>query len=859
MKIRFLLPLLTASLISHAPFAWAQQDAPDSTPAEEPAETSEDEEEEPEEAEPAKEKKGRTMGSYIAKGGSVNWGSTTSALGSLQAAVYKNLKGLSPSDVHKFVQKPKNRLLLAQWMVAYADTLLGEEEIANSRAAADKALQLAEERLQPEQAALSKLRGEARAKQLERMKYVRENHHFAEAEVNTPWTMKEVSSMKGGKKILNQISRNLDWMHAIAFSGECIAPGRAFGIMAEAVERHPEILKDPLMRDIATATAIEFSKYKMNSGKAQERIDYYIRNAKNNRLNNVFYTLPFWQMRIVCGAKLGENSNERDSPGNGGAAEVPSMEWALENIRTTAERFTGSCWRCGYKAYNIFAMSVQGSGYREPFTGMYNRNFHQFTFEVGGVCGGLSHFGAYAAVANGVPSLTCGEPGHCSFVVFADNKWIPAYSLSWERGIHWQPWLKNHRYTCLHMYQELNDPKNEEDNNISHAYRTLGCMQLHRKKAKGALECFRNAATAQPLNYSAWRDYAQCIAMAMPTNKAAWMQFNDDICRLLVPRYAEVAAEFLRMNVYPAMAESHLSPEQKMACINTFWNSVHSMGADKWKMDVMQQAQAQLLSGDTEPDPKTLAKVYACMISHVNTNETYMPHAVAMGEAVVFHISGKGEDAPKDEPGSPESQALAKEMKKINEAFMRTPKGAAGAHPMAGLILAAERTYDTDAFQALGAEAGRECEAPTMASHAAFDGELLSAGGVIYAKPGAATDNPAEHWGVLTAQGGRVEAADGDDTWVSMKLPRDGFISGVAIVMAAGDEAQKQNLQIQVSESAEDGSWTDVGSATGMNGERVKRIPTPGDPKAKYLRILRKSGKGTLQINGIYVYGRRAA
>lgn len=859
MKIHSFLYALAASLLCYGSHSWAQDEATEPAPGEATEVASEEEDAEEQEEEKTKGKKKNPMGSYIAKGASVNWGSTSTALMSLQSGISKGLKGASPAEVQKFVSNPRNRLLLAQWMVAFADTQLDEESLAETKSTAQNQLQLAEERLQPEKAALSKLKGEAKKKQLERMKYVLENHKFAETEVNTPWTLKEVYATKSGKKILNAVARNLDWMQAIAFSGECLAPGRAFAILADAAERHPEILKDPLMRDIATATALEFAKYRWNAGKAQERIDYFIENAKKNLLNEVFYTVPFWQMRIICGAKAGDNSNELDSPGNGGAAEVPSMQWSLENIRTTADRFSGSCWRCGYKSYNIFAHSVQGSGYREPFTGMYNRNFHQFTFEVGGVCGGLSHFGAYAAVANGVPALTCGEPGHCSFVVLVGDKWVPAYSLSWERGIHWQPWLKNHRYTCLHMYQELNSPDNAEDNAISDAYRVLGHVQMQRKKAKAALDCYRSAATAQPLNYSAWRDYAQCIATAAPNNVEAWMQMNEDMCRLLVPRYAEVSAEFLRMIVYPAMKEASISGEKALACVNAFWQSAHSMGADKWKIDDLLMSQAQLLGGDSEPNTDALAKVYACMMSHVNTSSVYVSHAVAMGEAVVFHISGKGEDAPKDTPGSPESQALAKELKKINTAFMRTPKGAAGSHPMAGLILAAERTYDTDAFQTLGAEAAADMQAPDMPSHEAFSGELLSEGGVICAKPGAATDNPAEHWGVLTAQGGRVEAADTEETWVAMKLPRDGFISGVAVVMAAGDDAQKQNLQLQISETAEDGSWTNVGAATGMSADRIKRIPTSGEPKAKYIRFLRKGGKGTLQINGIYVYGRRAA
>lgn len=857
MKIHSLLYFLAASLLCYSPLAHAQEETPEPTQTEPEPESAEDEEEEEKDA--SGKKKKNPMGSYIAKNASVNWASTSTALSSLQSAITRGLKSTSPADVRKFVSKPKNRLLLAQWMIAFADTQVEVDKLAEARNRAEHALLLAEERLQPEMAAYEKLKGESREKQKERMKCARENYEFAKAEVEIPWEMKEVYASKNGKRVLNTITRNLDWMYAIAFSGECVAPGRIFGIISAAVEKHPQIMKDRLSRDITTAIGLEFAKYKWNSGKALERCNYFITNAEKNLLNENYYTTPFWQMRIIGGAKADSMDNERGGPGNSAAAEVPSMEWALKNIRTTADRFSGSCWRCGYKLFNPFAQSVHGAGYREPYIGMYNRNFHHFTYEIGGVCGGLSHFGAYAAVANGIPALTTGEPGHCSFVVLVGDKWVPAYSLSWERGAHWQPWLGNYRYTSLHLYQELNHPDNEEDYNISNAYRVLGHIQKNRKKAKAAVECFRNAATAQPLNYMAWRDYAQSISALMPSEKEAWIQLNDDLCRLLVPRYAEVSAHLLSAHVYPGMSGANFSREMALSCIHTFWNSVHAMGADKWKMNDLLMAQAKLLHGESDKDVDSLSKAYACMMSHLNTNQTYMSHAVAMGEAVVFDISGKDKDAPKEQPGSPESIALEKEMKKINALFMRTPKGAAGGHPMAGLILAAERTYDTDAFQALGAEAAAEVEAPKMPTFDAFTGKLLSEGGVIYGKPGATSDNPVQHWGVLTPEGGRIEAAEGSNSWVSMKLARDGFISGAVVVMADGAEACKQKLQLQISETAEDGSWENVGAPTAMSGDRVKRISVPGEPKAKFLRFLRKDGEGTLQINGIYVYGRPAA
>lgn len=55
----------------------------------------------------------------------------------------------------------------------------------------------------------------------------------------------------------------------------------------------------------------------------------------------------------------------------------------------------------------------KGPWYAAPFVGVYSDNHMAFTKYVGGVCGGLSHFGAASACANGVPALTAVSRALC--------------------------------------------------------------------------------------------------------------------------------------------------------------------------------------------------------------------------------------------------------------------------------------------------------------------------------------------------------------------------------------------------------------------------------------------------------------
>ena len=66
--------------------------------------------------------------------------------------------------------------------------------------------------------------------------------------------------------------------------------------------------------------------------------------------------------------------------------------------------------RCDYRLNNIYGDSIHGPVYYAPFETALGDNRAHMTRYVGGVCGSLSHFGAFAALANGVPVVACDVP-----------------------------------------------------------------------------------------------------------------------------------------------------------------------------------------------------------------------------------------------------------------------------------------------------------------------------------------------------------------------------------------------------------------------------------------------------------------
>lgn len=106
------------------------------------------------------------------------------------------------------------------------------------------------------------------------------------------------------------------------------------------------------------------------------------------------------------------------------------MEYCLEEVSLPAQGYTGACWYSPYLLNTPFGDSIHGPLYYAPFEGGWSSPAAMVR-KVGGVCGSLSNLGASAALANGVPAVTMGEPGHCAYAVLGgEGKWQPAYSLS---------------------------------------------------------------------------------------------------------------------------------------------------------------------------------------------------------------------------------------------------------------------------------------------------------------------------------------------------------------------------------------------------------------------------------------------
>ena len=784
-----------------------------------------------------KSKKGKKKAPNISNIGIVKgaeWVDCAKVRDKVATEINQKLSTATESVVAEFLRTPGNQLLLAQWVIADAE-VRGLEEEAKNAESRNKELEKLSKNL-AEKKALVPAGAEAPAAIAWDIKQLEEKIAKLEGEIKSAHLFSESAAGKGGAKLMELVGGDPEWAYQFAFSGECVRPGMALSILKKISKHHPDMVNNRMVRDIATATALEYAKSNWNQADAVERANFYIESWKEGRLNTVFDTLPMWQRRMVCGCK-----------GDNHYGSIASLRWAQDNMRLPADRYSGSCWRCSYRLNNIYGDSIHGPLYYAPFESELGENREAMTYHIGGVCGSLSHFGAFAALANGVPAMTAGEPGHCAFIVLVGDKWTPAYSLSWQRGLHWQVFRNVHSYSSLHSATELYSDAQKEKTDISNALRVLAGVKATAGDLLPATEVYALATKAQPRNWMAWREWMEALKADSSATAENWEQLNTALCTNLVPLFPEMGFELMQKGMVDGLAKAlGDSPDRLRNAYLKYWKSIKEMGPDRWHIETLADKQLAAMGIDAKK-PAELCAYYSDVLSGLITNEKYGPAILNWGNTLSSKLNKK--DQPLLTKAMISSISKSSDMSKEERIKLLSP-----------IALAAEKSRDRVSFRSIAniiADMGHTNPDVKMPQFEAFPGKLASENGMVWMSSTSKWDKPHEHAGLLTPQGGTFHTDKDKDAYVVVELPRQVNVTGVVLVTAPGNMHRHNNMKIQVSENGED--WTDVHSF-GPCKQRVMRSDLGGKlPVAKYVRILREGGPEFFHLNGIYIYGNQAA
>ena len=159
----------------------------------------------------------------------------------------------------------------------------------------------------------------------------------------------------------------------------------------------------PTTRRIATTAALEFAREGWSEKDLVSRFEYYNESWKEGKLNTLFDSLEYWETRFVTGCK-----QPSDGPGQWGSRK--NLTWHRDNVRLPMEQYLGAEGQLAYRLRNVAGDSVFSAEYLAPIWKHVNFITGWAYREIGGVCGALSHYATFSALAAGLPASTMGEP-----------------------------------------------------------------------------------------------------------------------------------------------------------------------------------------------------------------------------------------------------------------------------------------------------------------------------------------------------------------------------------------------------------------------------------------------------------------
>ena len=648
----------------------------------------------------------------------------------------------------------------------------------------------------------------------------------------------ELSEQQSAPVFLENLTGDLDWMTDMLYSGPTDRLGIGLRYLNLIYSRISEEMTDEVVRRIATTTALEFAREGWPEKDMLERFSYYYSSYKAGKLNVIFDTLKYWETRLVTG--------NREYSGWGSPQ---SLAWQRDNVRLPAEKYLDACTQLVYRLRNVAGDSVFSGDYLAPVMKALNNITALAHREIGGVCGACSHFGAYGALAAGIPAMTMGEPGHCAYTVRVGDQWRKSFSIYWQHGMHKTFWGL-HDWEFLILMQDLYTDFTRT--RVSDMLLSMSEYLASQRMTLSAMNCYDAATQAQPLNWQAWISYAGYLKQKGPKDKTRWKELCERVTKTMAEKYHNAAATLQARYIYPELLPLIPDLRERNKLYADFFKQCKDYGVHTWNISPL--LDAQMAGCNTDKERLNYMKE---ALSILMAKPDYSGSVLAWGLDMVAKASkGNAED---DEKMQEEfTKLILSAMRR-----MRTSKRDLDA-TWSGLgeaIFAAASNGDTHTFQAIGKLAMNKCR-KYFPKHRfrfrPFTGKVVSAKGLITTATtldGNGVKQSCLHWAVLQKQGGSIPFKFEGKSGMTLKLEDMSSLNGVVVLF---DCAVRKDDPFYL-ESSEDGqNWQRVPGTGSIEGSMLRFDLRKTDAAGRFVRLLRDSGNkwNDGNIVGFYVYGK---
>ncbi len=647
--------------------------------------------------------------------------------------------------------------------------------------------------------------------------------------------IRKVTEQKMGSALLFALSSDLDWINGVVFSGPTDRLGQGLIYLSKIYSLYSEDMQDPVARRIAATTATEFAREHYSEKDMIARFAYYFSSYQEGKLNVIFDDLQYWETRLVTGCK---------EPGGWGSPQ--SLAWQRDNVRLPAEGYLGACNQLVYRLRNVAGDSVFSADYLAPIL-KYTKNTTAWAHrEIGGVCGACSHYGAYGALAAGIPAMTMGEPGHCAYAVRVGTEWKMSYSIYWQHGMHKVFWGL-HDWDFLILMQDLYTDRHRTM--VSDELVALAELLASRRMMKSAVNCYDAAVVAQPLNWPAWVSYAGYLKQKAPQNKEKWKEMHDRVVDTMAVKFHNCAATLLSRYVYPHLLPLEPNRRERNKMFAAFFKQCKGFGTNRWDIAPLLSAH---MAGCPNPDEQLAYMKEALNV--LMDKPDYAGAVLAWG--LDFIASVPGSDAENEKLQEEFSEIVVKTMSRARTT-KKTIDATWGA--LGEAIYTAATNGDKRTFQAIGKLAHRKCKKmfpKNKFKFRAFPGKCVSAKGLIRT---ATTLDPGQmpqcclHWAVLQKTGGQIPAKFEGTSGMTIELENNARLSG--LVCLFGENARRdRDFKVEVSDDGQ--NWEPARAKCEISGAVIRCDLRDSAPCARFVRLLRDGDKWESSIVGFYVYGK---
>ena len=583
----------------------------------------------------------------------------------------------------------------------------------------------------------------------------------------------------------------------------------------------------PKQRKLAAAVATDYGTDPFRGGlqdlrkrgvrplQPETRYAFYKDSDAAGRLHPLFDTLDTWTLRFVVGH----------------AVENEALAWAQENVNIPLNRYVDACWMVEYRGASDFGDDIQGPLFYVGW--QRDQNWMQTVLESGGVCGSLSTFGARSAVARGIPAYTCGQPGHCAYAVrTAPGTWSGGFGGP-DGGPHLHFWRGNYAYIRL-----MEDALSNRVRRIGSARRAWVAHLYADLKPDLAQAAYESALSANPLDYTVWRDYIAWMKTRPGLTRDDWVKLTQRIlgsfgnhCRPMV----ELIGEYEKEKLLPALTD-----EQKLAWFLRVHRSITNR-PPSWSWNIGEDVLGRQVNELPKEGPLRFNLYRAALGIHADNVE-------GLGQVLDWGVKTFGQ--------TPEGSARC--IMALVDAIKREGEGLSDQDlhkTLNAAILSAEKSKSLPAFQAASELAARfakpgegQIELPRL------PGVLISSNAMLYASS-SAYDDPANHRGVLRECGGLFHTESEKEPWAVVRLPRLCALSGVVVVNRLGaNEYRTKRLKVSVSKDG--ATWFPVG-ATDDFGKLWKLDLLPQRQTAEWIKLeAPRDQPECFHLRNILVYGK---